>query len=208
METMEFLRRHPRLFHLAHGDAWPSLREHGLLTTKSLVQRSDLDATDQETLLTQHRPAAVTLPVPGLSSVVLRDQGPGDMAMLGSALTGGMSVAEWLGQLSSMVFLFPDEATLSALYAKDKLEPAVVVELDARRLVDEYGALIRLASINTRATVHKSASRGRETFQGIRQFDAKRKVKEVAVLDDIPDLAKHVRKAERWDPDGARTALS
>ena len=208
METMEFLRRHPRLFHLAHGEAWPSLREHGLLTTKSLVLRSDLDASDQERLLTQHRPASVTVQVPGLSSVVLRDQGPLNMAMLESALTGGMNVAEWLGQLSSMVFLFPDEATLSTLYEKDKVEPVVVVELDARSLVEEYGALIRLASINTRATVHKAASRGRETFQGIRQFDAKRKVKEVAVLDDIPDLAKHVRKAERWDPDGARTALS
>lgn len=207
MDAAEFTRRHPRLFHLAHADAWPSLHEHGLLSLRSLVQRSGLPEDEQEGLLTRHRPASVPVEVPGFASVVVRDQGPLNMAKLSACLTGGMTPAEWLALLNSMVFLFPSEATLATLYGKYREDPVTVVELDSRSLVAEYGSLIRLASINTGATVYVAAKRGTDTFRGIAQFDAKKQVKEVAVLDGIPDLRSYVIKAGRWQPDGSQVSL-
>ena len=207
MDNVEFLRRHPRLFHLAHAQAWPDLQEHGLLSTAALVSRSSLTPEVREQVLTERRPEAVHLEVPDFESVVVRDQAPLNLAKLAGALTDGMTTQEWLSFLNSLVFLFPDRVTLETLYEKYKTEPAVVVELNARSLVEAYGALVRVSSINSGATVYVAASRGRETFRGIRQFDNKRKVKEVALTVDIPDLASHVVSVERWEPDGTRTPL-
>lgn len=208
MDVSEFTRRHPRLFHLAHGDAWPSLAEHGLLSVRSIVQRSALPQSEREAMLTQHRPVSVSVDVPGLGSVVVRDQGPLNMAKLAACLTGGMTPAQWLTMLNSMAFLFPSEATLATLYEKYRADAVTVLELDSRSLVAEYGSLIRLASINTGATVYAAAKRGADTFRGIAQFDARKQVKEVAVMDGIPDLARHVRRVERREPDGRVVPLS
>lgn len=207
MESVEFTRRHPRLFHVAQGDAWPSLAEHGLLSVRSLLVRSSLDPAEQELLLTSHRPTAVNVPVQGFDSVVLRDQAPLNMVKLVARLTGGVTAQQWLGLLNSMAFPFPSEATLSTLLEKYNAEPVLVLELDTRSLVAEYGSLIRLTAINTGATVYVAAKRGRDTFRGIAQFDARRQVKEVAVLDGVPDLARYLRKAERRLPDGERLSL-
>jgi hypothetical protein len=205
VDAIEFVRRHPRLFHLAHADAWPTLREHGLLSTATLVRRSSVE--DKDALLSTHRPEAVTVDVEDVGPVVIRDQAPLNIAKLTTALSAGMTVQDWLRMLNGMVFLYPDEATLTAFHALYKTQPAVVVELNTRSLVDAYGSLVRLSSINTGATVYVAAGRGRETFRGIKQFESTKKVKEVAVLDGIPDLAKHVVKAEHWGTDGERTAL-
>lgn len=207
MDAAEFTRRHPRLFHLAHGDAWPSLQEHGLLSVRSILQRSGLSEVEQDALLTQRRPEPVQVQVPGFQSVVVRDQGPLNLTKLSACLTGGMTAPEWLALLNSMVFLFPNEATLATLYNKYRADPVTVIELHTRSLVAEYGALIRLASINTGATAYAAAKRGADTFRGIAQFNWKRQVKEVAVMDGIPDLRSHVRRAERWGPDGSRVPL-
>jgi hypothetical protein len=205
VDAVEFVRRHPRLFHLAHADAWPSLKEHGLLSTTSLVRRSSLE--DKEGFLGTRREEQVPLEVPDFASVVIRDQGPLNLAKLETALTGGMTSEEWIRMLNAMVFLFPDEATLTTLRAVYSTEPVVVLELNTRSLVDAYGSLVRLSSINTGATVYVAAGRGRETFRGIKQFESTKKVKEVAVLDGVPDLARHVVKAELWGTDGERTPL-
>lgn len=166
MDTAEFVQRHPRLFHLAHGDAWPSLQEHGLLRVESLLKRSGLPEAEKQEWLTRHRPTAVAVPVPGFASVTLRDQAPLSLIKLSACLTGGMTASAWLALLNSMVFLFPNEATLATLYEKYRSHRVTVLELDSRSLVADYGSLIRLASINTGATVYVAAKRGADTSGG------------------------------------------
>lgn len=208
MDPAAFTSRYPRLFHMAVGDAWSTLAEHGLLSVKALLERSDLPRPEQMALLTSRRPAPVPLDLPDFGDVVLRDQGPLNMAKLSTCLTGGMTPEQWLAVLNSMVFLFPNMATLTTLYDKYAQDPVTVVEVDTRKLVKEYGSLIRLASINTGSTVYAAAKRGADTFRGIAQFDASKQVKEVAVQDGIPDLASYVVKAELWEPDGSRKSLA
>ena len=96
---------------------------------------------------------------------------------------------------------------MTTLYEKSGTGAGTVLELDSRRLVEEYGALLWLASINPDATVHVVAKRGRESFSGRAQFDPKRQVKEVAVVGGLPDLANYLCRAERWEVDGKHVSL-
>lgn len=161
MEVGEFSSRHPRLWHLAHGDAWLGLQEHGLLSAQALVRACEVPRTEQEGLLNVRRTIAVPLTLPNGAPAVLRDQKPLHERKLQSALTDGMTVPEWLGLLNGLVFFFPTEEALLRLYQVYAAEPAVVLQLDSRRLIQAYGSLVRLAHINTGAVLYSPAKRGR-----------------------------------------------
>lgn len=208
METAEFVRRHPRLWHLAHGDAWAGIQEHGLLSAAALVKACHVPAARAEALLSRRRLTAERLEHPDFGVAVLRDQRPLHEGKLASVLADGLTVPEWLQLLNGFVFLFPDEASLSTLHAAYADEPAIVLEIDTAALTAEYGSLVRLSSINTGAVLYKPAPRGRGTFIGVAQFNRAKKVKEVAVGNGIPDVLRHLVTATRVDADGSKAALN
>jgi hypothetical protein len=100
----DFMARYPRLYHLAHGEAWPGLQKHGLLSASQLVNL--FDAADSDDLLIQRRVDSVRLEHPEHGTAVLRDQRPLNEAKLSSALTDGMTVQEWLRLLGDLAFSF------------------------------------------------------------------------------------------------------
>lgn len=204
MDPVKFTRRHPRLWHLAHGDAWPGIAQHGLLSAQALVRVCGLPQHGAENLLSHRRLDAVPLTLPGGASVVLRDQRPLHEGKLQSALTDGMTVAEWLRLLNGLVFFFPTEEALLRFHRVYATEPAIVLELDSRRLLKDYGSLLRLAHINTGAVLYSPATRGRSTFTSVDRFDPRKQVKEVAVRDALPDVVDYLVTAERWLADGTR----
>lgn len=211
MDASDFLARYPRLYHLAHGDSWPGLQRYGLLSASALVRL--FEVPDPDSLLAQRRPRSQPLKHPEHGTAVLRDQIPLNEAKLASALTGGMTVPDWLRQLNDFAFFFPGPEGRSpeGLYKLLKVyndEPVVVLTVSTTSLVHEYEWSIRLAAINTGAVLYQPAPRGRDTFLSIRRFDhTKRTVKEVAVQDGVPDLLNHLWKAERWLPDGTKERL-
>lgn len=207
MDPADFVRKHPRLFHLAHADSWAGISAHGLLSSRELVSRASVDAGQVKQLLAERRPEPVRLEVIGVGTAVLRDQKPLQPVKLAAALTDGMTVDVWLEHLNSLVFLYPDEPSLLKLYEVYKAEPAVVLTLDSRSLVRAYGARLRVASINSGSVLYKAQPRGRGTFKGLAQHDGTRAVKEVAVMDPITDLRSYLLGAELWLPDGTREAL-
>lgn len=207
MDTDAFVAKFPRLHHLAHADAWPSLREHGLLSVAALLERSALGTEEQQHLLTRRRDRSRRLPVPGFASVVVRDQGPLSEAKLAACLTDGTTPAQWITLLNSMVFLFPRQDGLVTLMKKYGHEPVVVLELDTASVVSAHGDRIRLAPINTGATVYVPARRGPDTFRSIEDHDRARPVKEVALLDGLPDLERHLVSAVVRSPGGGLTSL-
>ena len=77
MRPEELWRHYPVVYHIAWGGSWPSIKEHGLLSTKALLRL--YGKTDEEIgVLTQARRAALgrdRLPGSG-PSAVLRDQKP------------------------------------------------------------------------------------------------------------------------------------
>lgn len=202
MERHEFVARHPRLWHLAHADAWPTIQEHGLLSAARLVALADLPPDRADTLLSRRRAASEALDLPDGSQAVLRDQKPLHEGKLASVLTDGMTVSDWLRLLNSLVFFFPTDEALRAVYAAYAADPVVVLTVDTDGLLDDYGSLVRLAHINTGSTLYAPAKRGSSTFLPVERFDRRKTVKEVAVRDAVPNITDHLFGVETWLPDG------
>lgn len=208
MDRHVFLAKYPRLYHLAADGSWPSIRDHGLWATQTLVNRSELPAEERERLLSERRTESVTLSVPEIGDVVLRDHGPLNEVKLAKALTEGMTVSDWLRLLNRYVFLYPDRKPLEALQGAYGHEPVVLIELNASSMISRYDSLLRVSGINTGSTAYAAAKRGESTFQSVAMFNKTRTVKEVAIEHGIPDLAKHLIGAQRVLPDGTSEKLS
>lgn len=208
MENHEFMRRYPKLFHLAAGNAWGGLSTLGLRSARSLVGMAGVAEDDQRRLLRERREGPESLKLPEGQTAVLTDQRPLNVTKLASALDN-MEVADWLWMLNGMCFLYPSEDEIATLQkAAHAEEPVVVLTLNSRPLVEHFGSLIRLASINTGAVLYGAARRGPRTFLSIDQFPKTKKVKEVALLSDIPDLTPYLHAAETRFPDGSSQPLS
>lgn len=198
-----FVERYPHLFHLAHADAWPGLQRHGLLTSEQLAELFKVSGRTSRRLLTRRRAESVKIKHWRHGSAVLRDQKPVRMEALATALTDGMTPAEWLLLLNQHVFLFPTDATATAMYGTYRQDPLVVLTLSSATLLEAHAESLRLTAINTGYFMRRPARRGRETFQPIDSFDRPLSgVKEVAFRGGIPDLMDHLVKAERHWPDG------
>lgn len=208
METDEFIGRYPRLWHLAHADAWPGIKQHGLLTTTQLRGLFKVEHTG--VAAGQRRATAVPLAHPEHGMAVIRDQKPLHIGKLATALTGDMTVEQWLTMLDSLAFFFPTEKTMAAmLKVYGETEPVVILTVATRSLVRDYEPWIRLAAINTGSVQRKPALRGPDTFVRISRFDHRAKtVKEVAIKEGVPDLAEHLLRADRRYPDGTRERLA
>jgi len=206
VDADEFVERYPRLWHLAHGDAWPSLQAHGLLTTTQLLHLFEVD--DLGPVQHARRTASITLNHPEHGTAIVRDQKPLNLSKLASTLTDGMTVEAWLTMLDGLVFFFPTEQAMAAMLKVYGREPVVILSVDTRRLVGDYEPWVRLAAINTGAVLYKPAPRGPDTFTRISRFDhRKRPVKEVAVKNGVPDLERYLVRAERRYPDRPVEAL-
>jgi hypothetical protein len=205
METYDFIAKYRRLWHLAHADAWPGLQRHGLLSAAQLTHLlGDRDVAAPGT----HRPVAVALNHPDQGSAVLREQGPQHVAKLTTALTDDMTVDKWLRLIDAMAFFFPSEKSIETLRRAYKGRPVIVLSVDTRSLVREHEHWIRLASSSTGSMLYRPATRGPDTFLSIRRFDhSKKTVREVGVVEGVPDLEDHLMTAERWEPDGSRQPL-
>ena len=119
-----------------------------------------------------------------------------------------MTVDQWLSMLDGLVFFFPTEKAMASMLKVYDGDPVVVLAVNTQSLVSDYEPWIRLAAINTGSVLYKPAPRGEDTFARISRFDHRAKtVKEVAVKNGVPDLAKYLVRAERWLPDGSRSML-
>lgn len=208
MQDDELSSRYPRCYHLAHGpDAWPSIKEHGLLSVAALLERWEVPLDQRPRLLRERRSVTVPLSHPVYGVVYLRDQHPMNVKMLERALTD-MTVPDWLEQLNRHVFFTPTPKRLKDLHAAYADQPRLVLTLDTRSLLTEHRYQTRLAAINTGAVRHVNHTRGSNTLQRVSVFDAKREVAEIAVINAVPDIAQHTRRVEVWYPDGTRTTLA
>jgi len=205
VETYDFVAKYRRLWHLAHGDAWPGLQRHGLLSAAQLTMLlGDEDSARPGT----HRPVEVSLSHPEQGSAVLREQGPQHVAKLATAITDDMTVDKWLRLIDAMAFFFPSEKAIEGLQRAYKDRPVIVLSVDTRSLVREYEHWIRIASSSSGSLLYRPATRGPDTFLSIRRFDhSKKTVREVGVVEGVPDLENHLLTAERWEPDGGREKL-
>jgi hypothetical protein len=196
VDPADFVAKYPTLLHLADGRSWPSIERHGLLSAAEIVRRWQVPADRAQALLTRKRPDPVLLDHPELGVAVLRDQHPLREHLLAPALTDGMNVGDWLRLLNGFVFFFTSSDRLQALRSAYRTTPAVLLTVRTRSLVQEHGARVRLAGMNTGNTSRKVKERCASTFLPIRRYDLRARVQEVAVMDEVADLQDHLLSAE------------
>jgi len=210
MNVSELISTYPRVFHSASGLAWPSIKQHGLLSTERLLHLFDVSPERQKELLTQRRSKSVKLAAPGLPSAVIRDQKP--MKFLEEKIEPGGYVESFLTAINSRVFFWPIVERLDRLRnAKEyRNVEQVILHIDTKMLVERYEFQIELCRFNSGAITQRNHPlRSRESWVAIGRYphsEYRRRhgrvgaLAEVTVLDAVPDVLELVVDIEHAQP--------
>jgi hypothetical protein len=209
MERDELVRLHPVLFHMAEDGTWPSVRAHGLLSTRAIV---DLFATDESVrtqVLSVVRTASIAIEHPERGRVVVRDQGP--LKFLNQCLTEGTTAQDYLDALNERVFFWLSCSRLKRLLGARRYRDnaATVIHVDTARLLARHADAVQLAPYNTGSMhVPSAPRRGTDVFVDVdrypyKEWRAKRgpsgdAVVELTVKYEVKDIVDLTQRVERW----------
>jgi hypothetical protein len=194
--TEDLIARHPQVFHVASAASWPSIQEHGLLSTAALLDLHNVGPEERDRLLRRKREESTQLTSPGLGMAVIRDQKP--LKFIRQKIDPSSSLEAFLEALSSRVFFAPTRDRLERLLKAREYRgsPQVVLTLDTRALVATYEHAIGLCRFNSGAcTQVNHPLRGHESWQSISSYpydEYRRRYKgealvEVTVSKAVPD---------------------
>ena len=217
METKEVIEVYPRLYHMAHADAWPGIQQHGLLSTSALLDLFEIKGDHRYAIEACRRPENVVIEHPVHGRAVIRDNKPISDSALARCLEG-ISPADYYCLLNSRVFFWLTEQRLRGLLNARafKTHPNLVLTIDTASLIDKYEDKVTLSPINSGSTLYNPPKRGAFTFKRIGDYDfeywrQKRSrqtaIAELAVDYAIPDITPLLLKAEIHDPDGSLSTL-
>ena len=103
---------HPRLYHMAAAESWPSIRRHGLLCASALLDLFGVRGCERERLERRHRTESVPIRHPEHGRAIIRDQKPMPPQRLEMiqcdgvpVLRDGLTSGKWYETLNSKVFL-------------------------------------------------------------------------------------------------------
>lgn len=208
MQVEQLVTNHPVLFHMAEDETWPSIEQHGLLSTRALVDLYDPAPEERRAVLQEVRRTSITLVNPVHGSAVVRDQGP--LKFLDRVLEDDTTIQEYLDLLNGRVFFWATlDRLLRLLGAKRyRKHHQTVLHVDTKSFVQAHPEA-ELAGLNT-GSVHvpNMPTRGKRTFQAIadypydewrqrpgRKNDA---LVEVTVPYAVPQVRDYVLRVERW----------
>jgi len=173
-----------QVYHLADAANWASIERLGLLSASRLMELAGLTEAQRKRIECAQRRASVTLP----TGAVLRDQVPMPPAALVRCLIG-MTPAEWYALVNSKVFFWFDPDRLDRQRRAGAASPrAVVMTVDAQRLLAAHGARAALSAINTGALGTRPRARSHPPA-------------ELTVEDSVPDAMDFVLSLRHLDRD-------
>ena len=188
---------YPRLYHMAHEDAWPAIQRYGLLTTQSILKLWEIGSSQRTLVQKQIRKNPIELMHQQHGKVVIRDQRSMHENKLRPALID-CTPEQWCQLLNSKVFFWPSlERLLTHMAARmNRGRTHLVLTIDAYRFIRAYENKITLCPINSGNTIPFAQKRGKETFMRMRDypFAARRgrgaysTVVELTVDQDVPDI--------------------
>jgi hypothetical protein len=207
MNVDQLIDTYPTLHHMAEAGSWDKIQQIGLCTTKQLVAACAPSPELRAEILDGQRKKSYTLEHPVVGAVTIRDQQPLKMHNLRPKLSG-ITLEGFLGALNDRVFFWAHlsrlEGLLNAKLYRESRHDVLVV--DTAKLVEQCEARIRLASINTGATIFpNTAVRDAATFQAIPDFvfgpsrsgrSSIGNVVEVCVLDGVSNPLDCVTRVE------------
>ena len=171
-ELDELLEDCPRLFHMAASGAWNGIKEHGLLSTSSLLDLYKVGHEDRFALESRRRDATVKITAPGLDTAKIRDQLPMDDSGLRRCLPNTISPQQWYEFLNQKVFFWLTKKRLDRLStarAYRDTEHQVLI-LNSREVVEAYHDAIWLCPINSGCTKPYPTQRDYSTFARIDDY--------------------------------------
>jgi hypothetical protein len=197
---------------MAQDGSWPSIVEHGLLSTSSLLDLYEVEGDQREALERHHRPQSVPIARPGLPGAVVRDQKPMHEVALLDCLDDGLAPADWYAALNQRVFFWPSRDRLWRLLKGKAYRNDVqtVITLETRSIVGAYADVIQLSPINSGATIQSIPRRGNHTFAPITEFPREpnrrrpgyyQSVAEVVIPDRVAPILDHVLAVHRIKAD-------
>lgn len=207
-ELSELIRDCPTLYHMAELGSLSSIREHGLLSTSSLLNLYQTSEPPRDAIESQRRDASVTLQRDGLQPAVVRDQLPMDDKGLTRCLSDGLTPRDWYRLLNSRVFFWLTKDRLIRLLSAGTYrgQEHDVLEIDTASLVGAYKDKIWLCPINSGCTKPFPHPRGQTTFLRIKDYPysewrkkrrAGERAVELCVDEGVRDIDRFINRAVR-----------
>ena len=202
----EFVSKYPLLYHMAWAGNWPSIQQHGLLSTSALLAMYEVSAQQRVLLEDSHRPKPVRLEHPVHGEILVRDQHPMSDKALRRVLLDGLTPRDWYRTLNSKVFFWVSEARLNRMLETPwyRHEDNLVMVLDSDALTQRYWDKVWLAPMNTGCTVPYAHPRGARTFASPNNYPwlgrkgrGEDRVVEFTVSDSVPDALQFVIRVEQ-----------
>jgi hypothetical protein len=208
MDPTRLASRFPRLYHMAHFASWPSIEQHGLLSTTALLDVFGVRGAERERIEAEWRGDSIRIEHPDHGVAVVRDQLPLRPDHLARCLTDGLLPADWYRILNRHVFFWVDEPHLEVLIRARAYRalPQTVLVLDTAKLLERHLGDVRLSSINSGSILRGGALRGPSTFQTIAEH-TKHRIVELCVVGSVPDARDLAVRVEHWWPDGRKDLL-
>ncbi len=201
--TEEIIKRYPVLFHMAELNSWPSIQQHGLLSTSALLDLFEVNGIERQAIESEWRPDSVRIEHDVYGAAVIRDQRPMPPRTL-APLLEGVTPFGWYRLLNRKSFFWATEDRLFRLLKAGPYRNRLhdVLKVDTRELLARHADRITLAPFNTGVSSFGPAfKRGAETFLSIPDYPLGTKHAEVVeVVADyhVPDVAEVTLAVEQW----------
>lgn len=216
MDIDKLVELYPRVYHMAERGAWDSIRTHGLMSTKAVLDHLEIEGADRTRFESEHRDQKMDVRAGRSSNIVLRDQKPMPEGRLIRALTDGTTPQRWYELINSKVFFWVEEERLHRLLgARDyrNLEHDVLT-LDSSAFIPAYAASIWLCHMNSGNTWPIPHRRGMDIFYRIQDYPVNRSGKpakavvELMVDYAVPNIADFVVEVRRMQGSQVLSAIA
>lgn len=215
MELEKFIKRYPRLYHMAEVGTWPKIKEHGLLSTTAVLDKYRITGKDRLALEQGHRPSKSKVGS-AHDHIVLRDQKPMAPDRLSTALRGGLTPPVWYEWLNGRAFFWAEEHRLLQLLgarAYRNLEHDVLT-LDTAKLVEDYEEKIWLCHMNSGNTFPMPFPRDLGIFMRIKDYPCRprtgtpvKEVVEVVVDYEVQNMTKYTIEVRKMKSDAVLSKI-
>jgi hypothetical protein len=200
------IETYPRLYHMAHAGAWPSIERLGLMSTSALLDLFEIMGARRVQLESCRRGKSEEISHPTHGRALLRDQIPLNEKKLANALLDGLTPRDWYKILNRKVFFWGPQSRLGTLqgaraYSEHR---QTIVVIDTAQLVARHQGQILLCHMNSGASNPMAFARGLNTFLPIdeyplverrRKYGIKGAVAEITVDYSVPDVSEYVTEA-------------
>lgn len=205
MNTADFIKRYPTLFHMAEAGSWPSIRDLGLMSTSAVLDHHGLSGTEREAIESGHRPTKLAVRAGAPGAIVLRDQIPMAPERLRAALGDHTTPEAWYRLINGKVFFWAEEHRLhNLLNARHyRMLEHDVLHVDTASLLSVHGPSVWLSRMNSGNTFPIPFPRNAGIFMRMADYPVSSRgrpipeVVEVVVDSAVKDIAQHVTAVYR-----------